>query len=339
VYGGGVATEGMTGAAVPSSTDWWRPTRGLATWLTGLLALQAVASFAIPFVVDQAPRYVKWHRALDALIDGHDQEASRIYRSANTGTNSWSLVGVVTTAVLVVSIIWMWRSAHNSRALGRTGARLAPGWAIASWFIPLGNFVLPYLLYSDLWRSSDPATSRGDGWRALPGATVVRVFWAAHVLSSVLVFGATGLAISGTIGESATRAGLIAGGVAGATAALLNIVVVRTITDRQEAQQAADPAPTSRPLARQFVAPTTADGPGWYADPSRHYDHRYWDGSGWTEHVSKGGVASIAPVTPPDWYPDPTGRFHWRYWTGHEWTEHVSRDQELFVDPLDGDAP
>ena len=51
--------------------------------------------------------------------------------------------------------------------------------------------------------------------------------------------------------------------------------------------------------------------------------------------MSRGGVATTAPVTPPDWYPDPTGRFHWRYWTGHEWTEHVSRDQELFVDPID----
>ena len=96
----------------------------------------------------------------------------------------------------------------------------------------------------------------------------------------------------------------------------------------------ADPAPTSRPQDRQWVVPTTDDGPGWYSDPGRRYDHRYWDGSEWTEHVSTAGVASTAPVVPPDWYPDPTGRFHWRYWTGHEWSEHVSRDQELFVDPV-----
>ena len=75
--------------------------------------------------------------------------------------------------------------------------------------------------------------------------------------------------------------------------------------------------------------------PGWYPDPARRHEHRYWDGSAWTEHVSTAGVAATAPVTPPDWYPDPTGRFDWRYWTGHGWTEHVSRDQELFVDPID----
>ncbi len=72
---------------------------------------------------------------------------------------------------------------------------------------------------------------------------------------------------------------------------------------------------------------------GWYADPTGRSEHRYWDGSAWTEHVSRGGVATTAPVVPADWYPDPTGRFHWRYWTGNEWTEHVSRDQELFLDP------
>jgi hypothetical protein len=82
------------------------------------------------------------------------------------------------------------------------------------------------------------------------------------------------------------------------------------------------------------VGVSTDDSPGWKADPGGRYDHRYWDGSAWTEHVSTAGQPTTAPVTPPDWYPDPTGRFHWRYWTGHAWTEHVSRDGEMFVDPI-----
>ncbi|HEY9556979.1 MAG TPA: DUF2510 domain-containing protein, partial [Acidimicrobiales bacterium] len=31
---------------------------------------------------------------------------------------------------------------------------------------------------------------------------------------------------------------------------------------------------------------------GWQADPTGRHEHRYWDGSQWTEHVSNGGVAS-----------------------------------------------
>ena len=36
---------------------------------------------------------------------------------------------------------------------------------------------------------------------------------------------------------------------------------------------------------------------GWYADPYRRYDQRYWDGTTWTNHVSRGGQQGLdAPV-------------------------------------------
>jgi Protein of unknown function (DUF2510) len=42
-----------------------------------------------------------------------------------------------------------------------------------------------------------------------------------------------------------------------------------------------------------------------------------------------------APVvtTPAGWYPDPSGRFEMRYWDGTAWTEHVSRGGQQFTDP------
>jgi hypothetical protein len=336
----GVGDEVVARAVAEPSADWWRPTRVLATWLTWLLAAVALGQLALVFV-DSATPWLRMHRAFDALLDNRDATARRLFEHASDGTNQTvtQVLGYVILAVTVLLIIWSWRSAHNARALGRVGARLSPGWTIAAWLIPLASLVLPYLVVSDFWRSSGPDTVRGDGWRARPPSPLVVVWWLAYAGAQVLTPLAIILAITGTTGRSATEALLVVAHAVGVAGALLTIVVVRAITERQEAQQAADPAPTSRPLARQFVAPTSTDGPGWYADPSRHYDHRYWDGSAWTEHVSSAGVASIAPVTPPDWYPDPTGRFHWRYWTGHEWTEHVSRDQELFVDPLDGDTP
>lgn len=36
----------------------------------------------------------------------------------------------------------------------------------------------------------------------------------------------------------------------------------------------------------------TGDAPGWQADPTGRFEHRYWDGSQWTDHVSNAGVAS-----------------------------------------------
>ena len=46
-------------------------------------------------------------------------------------------------------------------------------------------------------------------------------------------------------------------------------------------------------------------------------------------------VPAPAPVvtTPAGWYPDPSGRFEMRYWDGSAWTEHVSRQGQQFTDP------
>ena len=38
---------------------------------------------------------------------------------------------------------------------------------------------------------------------------------------------------------------------------------------------------------------------------------------------------------PADWYPDPMGRFEHRYWNGTEWTEHVSSQGVTSIDPVD----
>ena len=46
-------------------------------------------------------------------------------------------------------------------------------------------------------------------------------------------------------------------------------------------------------------------------------------------------VVAPAPVitTPAGWYPDPSGRFEMRYWDGTAWTEHVSRAGQQYTDP------
>jgi hypothetical protein len=48
--------------------------------------------------------------------------------------------------------------------------------------------------------------------------------------------------------------------------------------------------------------------PGWYPDPARAHQYRYFDGDAWTDHVSDNGVATQAPLgsTPPGlvgWHP------------------------------------
>ena len=35
---------------------------------------------------------------------------------------------------------------------------------------------------------------------------------------------------------------------------------------------------------------------GWLADPMGAHQHRYWDGSAWTEHVADAGTAGVEPA-------------------------------------------
>jgi uncharacterized protein YxjI len=43
-----------------------------------------------------------------------------------------------------------------------------------------------------------------------------------------------------------------------------------------------------------------------------------------------------AAATPANWYPDPLGRHEHRYWDGSQWTEHVSSHGRQTVDPPTG---
>ena len=66
----------------------------------------------------------------------------------------------------VFGVIWMYRIATNSRAMGRT-TTFAPVFAILGWFLPPFLFILPLLILRELWKASDPNTPPGsEGWRA-----------------------------------------------------------------------------------------------------------------------------------------------------------------------------
>ena len=50
-------------------------------------------------------------------------------------------------------------------------------------------------------------------------------------------------------------------------------------------------------------------------------------------HTSAHTTGPTTPAVPAAWYKDPSGRFELRYWNGTTWTEHVSRNGQQFTDP------
>ncbi len=77
---------------------------------------------------------------------------------------------VATVAAAVVTMIWMFRIARNHRTLHR-GGTWGPGWAIGGWFLPPLLFVIPFLMFRELWKASDPNIAVGQEWRS------TRVAW------------------------------------------------------------------------------------------------------------------------------------------------------------------
>ena len=59
-----------------------------------------------------------------------------------------------------------------------------------------------------------------------------------------------------------------------------------TASDTTFIEATSEPAPTT---------PTVSVKAGWYEDPSKRYEQRYWDGEKWTEHVHTGGVQATDP--------------------------------------------
>jgi uncharacterized membrane protein len=71
------------------------------------------------------------------------------------------LSGAASIAVIVLSIIWLYRVAANHRAVGRQ-LTWAPGWAIAGWILPPLLFIIPLLMLRESWKASAPDVPPGS---------------------------------------------------------------------------------------------------------------------------------------------------------------------------------
>ncbi len=104
--------------------------------------------------------------------------------------NLGQLAGLLIIPIAVLTIIWMFRMAGNLRSLGRTGATWAPGWAIGGWFVPpCVLYVVPWLMFKELWKGSDPGVAAGDPtWKSGRVSPLITVWWVLYGLVPLLGF-------------------------------------------------------------------------------------------------------------------------------------------------------
>lgn len=123
--------------------------------------------------------------------------------------NPSSIVGVLVIPIAVLTMIWMFRMAANLRKLGRTGQTWAPGWGIGAWFVPpCVVYAVPWLMFKELWKGSDPAVAQGDpNWKQGNVPSLITVWWVLYGLVPLLgLFSAAG--VSGQLRAGMTMRGL-----------------------------------------------------------------------------------------------------------------------------------
>jgi hypothetical protein len=205
-------------AWVPAPVAAFRSLRGLAVALTWVLSAAAVADVATALILfhrlDLVARYL--HGDLSLIKDLHDAD------DAVSGAST--VAGLLQLAVLVLVIVFLYRASTNTRLWSTTPERWSPGWAIGCWFIPLANFVIPFLVVRDIWRRSVPDRSLALVWW----------WWVLFVAGVLVRFVDPG---DSTLHDIRVRDGCdIAGGFLLAAAAVVLIVLLRRLSAAQHAR-------------------------------------------------------------------------------------------------------
>ncbi len=135
------------------------------------------------------------------------------------------LAGLVGGAIAVP--MWMHRAFRNLPALGAQRLSWSPGWAAGGWFIPLANFVIPFLVMREL--SAHAGGQQERPWPLMP------VWWGMWLGASALQVAsnlAAGFnrAVSDALGMLNDAALVAAGGLA--------ILLIQILTRRQRARYA-----------------------------------------------------------------------------------------------------
>jgi hypothetical protein len=178
-----------------------------------------------------------------AGITGRLLRAENVSDSEITSSDSFvHLTAVIEIAVMLACaglfLTWLYRVVANGPALGGRELRYTPAWAVGWWFVPVANLVRPFQVVAEAWMLSarDPEGSLGlllPAWWGL--------FILGNVVSRVLVVR------SGAADDlTALHSGAIIDAVASVVliaAALLCVVMVRRLTERQELRHRALSAP------------------------------------------------------------------------------------------------
>jgi hypothetical protein len=209
------------------------PADGLGIATTILLGIMAVLALVV--AATQFNEYVVVDDIINTtgdssfgdLVDADDGRAAAL---------GFFYLGVVATGILFV--IWQYRHSRNAQSLAGPGG-LGPAWAIAGWFIPIANYVLPGIELHQSSRASSPPVP-GGGPRSGKGSGLVIAWMVTFALGWLALSGNFWLGTSddgfaGTDPDDVKTLLVLGtlGGVLLTAAAILAAIMVQSLTKKQ----------------------------------------------------------------------------------------------------------
>ncbi len=294
---------------IPYFPGAWRHNRGL---VNASIALHvATALGAIPQVLA-----LLWLRG---RVDAFDDAAITAQELSDATRHYFLIVSipsVISVANMIVWIVLLWRMARNQETIGRPQTKFGPVWAIVGVIIPFLNYVIPWLFMNEKWKGSDqehPPTS--PEWKTARPSSMVNVWWGLALGAAFVGLiggGDVAAAMFSAIGKLSGESDLVevaqdlvdgdlrwfvAGTLLAGVAAIFGGVTLRALVSRQESYADRYNLRSSTG-APSFVMTNaaTAPGPGWFPDPAGRFDHRWWDGTDWTDTVARDGTTTTDPL-------------------------------------------
>jgi len=233
-----VPTAGTPAPDVVRAGGEVRPTRSLNQWVVWLLV--GVAALTLVTIIFRFGQLSLLHKLKDGgtVTQSQGEAADNRLRAASV------LLAIVSIATIVMWCVWQFRAQSNLRPLGAADLKYSPGWAVGWWFIPFAWFVVPFLTVRELWKASDPEGG-SVGWQMAKTTPLLGIWWAGWLVGRWLLQGiGTSILQNASTGLASVPSRItgiqfqIAGQFVEIITAVLAIILVRHIEQRQQAKRA-----------------------------------------------------------------------------------------------------
>ncbi|WP_280431648.1 DUF4328 domain-containing protein, partial [Nocardia brasiliensis] len=180
---------------------------------------------------------------------------------------SLPVAALTTVFTLSAVIAWLWRARTNAEFGCAARHRLARGWVVGGWFVPIVSLWFPPVLVDDVVRASDPGTAPHASRLTANATTPLVVLWWLALLGGQIMLGVTTIyrllttlsldPVPAAVAMAFEAISLLLFAVAAAGLVAVITRVGRWQAERHRAAASATTAPTPRPETPPSAATVT----------------------------------------------------------------------------------